>query len=76
MAKSKIKLSEGEVAVLTGIALGNYNLGDYWTGSVAHLKKAGLIFCGRVGGKCLVYLTPKGMKLAWEEYIDQELLNQ
>lgn len=57
-------LSEGEASVLCSIAQGENNLGDYWAGSAAHLIKGRLAFAGRVGGKCMIYLTPAGMKAA------------
>jgi hypothetical protein len=57
-------LSEGEASVLTSIAVGHNDLGDFWAGSAAHLIKGRLAFAGRVAGKCVIYLTPAGMKAA------------
>lgn len=61
----KRALSESESAVLTSIAHGENGMGNYWAGTIAHLKKRGLVFYGRIAGKCVVYLTPVGLKAAW-----------
>lgn len=66
MAKKKT-LTEAEQAVLGSIAEGNNNLGDFWAATVAHLKKSGYVFYGRIAGKCVVYLTPAGFKRVWSE---------
>lgn len=57
-------LSEGEQAVLTFIRDGHFDLGDFWCGSVAHLLRRKYVFTGRIGGKCVVYLTPAGFREA------------
>lgn len=59
-------LSEGETAVLLAVSEGNNDMGNYWAGSVAHLKRRGFVFYGRIAGQCVVYLTPAGFKSAWK----------